>query len=495
MEIETVIRESQAEALTTPLGFQTETGKQQFSRQLRFFTSKEDALRRRQTAILLVKSQLTEKTIPRLDALFERAAALEPHLDLFFKKSDVEKDSYTQLTFSAWAWAEIFNTFPFVLLLLSYFKLYAVPFLALLTPLFMAIMPYMILTYWYNLPISIGQYKDLMLGMMGIQSENFWTPKNLMQTAITLASIGQSIYQPIQNALHLQTIEKDLRKRGVCVEELGMILQELSTVIPLKNPLADLVERSSDPHRSFAESWDLPYRIQYALQLLGDAEVTYRIAVSPFRTVMFTKVGGFHFANARDPLLPDSIPFQVSFDLGTKHHAILTGPNRGGKSSFLRATLLNIVLAQTFGFCYSDVSLLKPVNWIATGLRLEDRPGKSSMFEREVEFAVDIVKRAKRYPNEVGLVLFDELFHSTNPPDGTRTAKLFLDRVWAQPNLISIISTHVFDLAKNAPQEVERLCVPALETEEGGLEFTYTLTKGICEVSSVDLILKEKGLL
>jgi DNA mismatch repair ATPase MutS len=112
-----------------------------------------------------------------------------------------------------------------------------------------------------------------------------------------------------------------------------------------------------------------------------------------------------------------------------------------------------------------------------------------------VEFAVAILKRAKEAHHESGLILFDELFHSTNPPDGTRTAKLFLENVWRLPNVYSIISTHVFELAREAPDSVTRLCVPAYETKTGELEFTYTLKKGICEVSSVDCILKEKGLL
>lgn len=493
MDIETVIRESQAEALVESLGFQTEVGKQQFSKQLRFFTAKEEALRRRQEAIVNLRKDLTEPKKELLETVFQRAKEAESKWSIFFKKSDVEKNSYDQLTFSAWAWAEIFNTFPFVLLLLSYFKLYVVPLLAILTPFFMIAMPYFILTYWYHLPLTVSQYKDLMLGMMGVQSQNFWTPKNMMQMGITGFSVIQSMVQPVQNALHLQTIDKDLVQRGECVEELANLLQTLNSVVSLPNPLEDIAARASDPHRSFADAWDLPFRFQYAIHILGDIEVIYRIAASPVNPVIFDREPGFALLNARDPLLKNSIPFSVHFRTG-ETHAILTGPNRGGKSSFLRATLLNIVLAQTFGFTYSDVCLLKPIHWIATGLRLEDRPGTSSMFEREVEFAVAILERAKRTPHETGLILFDELFHSTNPPDGTRTAKLFLEKLWKQPNLFSIISTHVFELAREAPESVSRLCVPAY-FKDNELQFTYTLKKGVCDISSVDCILKEKGLL
>jgi DNA mismatch repair protein MutS len=205
-------------------------------------------------------------------------------------------------------------------------------------------------------------------------------------------------------------------------------------------------------------------------------------------TPWFTVQGG------RDPFLSDSIPFSLRFG-GSSHHAILTGPNRGGKSSVLRSTLLVVVLGQTFGMAFADHVELKPFDWMATGLRLEDRPGSMSMFESEVDFAIQILQRAKHVPDKVGFVLFDELFHSTNPPDGARTAELFLKQLWNQRNVASFISTHVFDLANQSPKTIQKLCVPAVQKEDGSLHFTYTLQEGICEVSSVDEILREKGLL
>lgn len=496
MEIETVIRESQAETLVGPLGFQTEAGKQQFSKQLRFFTANQNALQRRQKAVEDLRKSLTPETSAFLERCFAEAKEKEPHLQIFFQKSDVEKNSYEQLTFSAWAWAQVINTIPFVLLLVSYFKLYVVPILAVFTPVFLLVMPYILLIYVYNLPITFSQYKDMMLTMVGIQAQAGWTPRNLLQLGLTSFSVIQSMVQPIQNALHLQTVEKDLVKRGMAAEKLAILLQRISLKIPFKNPLEDLAQRamlSPDVHRTFAEAWDLPYRFQYALRLLGDAEVTYRIAASSMKPVNFMKKG-LSLENAVDPLLQESIPFTVNFKAEEGSHALLTGPNKGGKSSFLRGVLLNLVLAQTVGYSFGTCKI-KPVDWIATGLKLEDRPGKSSLFEREVEFAVEILKRAKQFPNQTGVVLFDELFHSTNPPDGTRTAKTFLEQLWNQSNVYSIISTHVFSLVKEAPSEIHRFCVPAVPKEDGELDFTYTLQKGICELSSVDMILRDKGLL
>jgi DNA mismatch repair ATPase MutS len=148
-------------------------------------------------------------------------------------------------------------------------------------------------------------------------------------------------------------------------------------------------------------------------------------------------------------------------------------------------------MAQVFGYgFFEDTMILRPFTWIATGLRLEDRPGSASMFESEVDFAKTILQKT----SGVGLVVFDELFHSTNPPDGERTASIFLQKLWTKTNVVSLVSTHVFSLVDHSEQHVQRLCVPAFRDLSGELQFTYTLGPGICKESSVDMILRERGL-
>ena len=85
--------------------------------------------------------------------------------------------------------------------------------------------------------------------------------------------------------------------------------------------------------------------------------------------------------------------------------------------------------------------------------------------------------------------------YGTNPPDGERTADLFLNSLWTKKNLTSMISTHVFSLAEAAPSHVLKLCVPAEKMEDGSLQFDYKVRQGICKVSSVDLLLEKNGLI
>ena len=86
------------------------------------------------------------------------------------------------------------------------------------------------------------------------------------------------------------------------------------------------------------------------------------------------------------------------------------------------------------------------------------------------------------------------MYHSTNPPDAIRSCQIYCDQLWKKPNIVSVISTHLFDLVEKAPNTIQKLCCPAT-IYKNTIHFSYTLNKGICKVSSVDELLKINGLL
>jgi DNA mismatch repair ATPase MutS len=91
-----------------------------------------------------------------------------------------------------------------------------------------------------------------------------------------------------------------------------------------------------------------------------------------------------------------------------------------------------------------------------------------------------------------GFVLFDELFHSTNPPDGVRSAELFLKKLWAS-GAYSVVSTHIFPLVEKRPDTVQAICCPATQ-KDGRITYSYRAEGGICRVSSVHTVWEKYGL-
>lgn len=256
--------------------------------------------------------------------------------------------------------------------------------------------------------------------------------------------------------------------------------------IPFKFPPVFAEVDSNDSRRAFALIHEQPQRLRIALQTLARFEVFSRISQWPeihrveFLPASSTPTLRIHGAKDISLELRDAKSSTFELESPSSHHAIITGPNGGGKSSFLRSILQNVLFAHTFGVAPCMVLQMTPLNWIASGLHLRDSPGVYSMFEMEVLFASACLRNTTP-----GLVLFDELFHSTNPPDGARTAQEFLRQLWTKSNILSIVSTHVFPLVESAPSHVQRICCNAQDLANGDILYSYTVQPGICRVSSV----------
>ena len=462
--------------------------------------------------------QAYEESRAHLANLEAAAKKLEP---LLREPTDVEKESYSQVCFRGTPWATL-NTIPFALIALSFYKSFIVPGFSIILPIISLILPFLLLRMSYNIPITMEEYASILWRMwngqkMPTSPEEILEPyvppppkdpitriKTLAQNGWTLFAVGQTIWQPIQQAKHFMTLDADCLALGnslIRVKEIGLMLSAAwKSWVPgwLTGWLAECPD---DPRQAFAFAIETPFWLRHTFRALGRLEVVLALAgredvtsaefVGSAKPALVLKRFG-------DPSIPmdrrvlSSVGLSASNGSGRKAHAILTGPNRGGKSSFLRGVLMNVVVAHCFGAAFAAKAQMTPFTWIADGMRLDDTPGKQSMFEREVAFGSAVLaKEGGR-----GLVLYDELFHSTNPPDAKRTSELFCNSLWKKDNCLSIVSTHVYSLARSAPPEaVDQMCVAAWRSEHGKLLFSYKIQKGVCEVSSVDLLLKQFGLL
>jgi len=104
-----------------------------------------------------------------------------------------------------------------------------------------------------------------------------------------------------------------------------------------------------------------------------------------------------------------------------RRHALLTGPNKGGKSTVLRALSATALLAHTYG-CGFGYLVEPPFERQYVCLKPDDLPGTTSRFEREMEFTAQTLQST---PNGRILVFIDELYHSTNPPDALRSCEIY----------------------------------------------------------------------
>jgi hypothetical protein len=466
--------------------------------------------------------EFDEERAATWDKRFSELHSLEADLEEFLSpgSEDLKKlreDALAQLSFTQ-ADLRCLNYVPFALAIVAGFKVWAVPLMAILTPLLAWILPYIFLKFMYQLPISTEQYSTIVKliwsgspfqfktgpngKLMAPEAPSFFTPRNLFQSGLVAFSFLHGLIQPIQNAYHLHKTDRTFYEKGAKAIRIFQLYtkfleesEELGTPIYFRDSLEDI--EVTDPRRTIHLLLEQPERFRIACRDLASLEIQWRIARCPLlhpamviergEAPYFEAIGMFDISLEAGTAKPSDVSFT-----GKSHHAALTGPNGGGKSSFMRAVLQTTLLAQTYGVAPAERCALRRFGWIRSGLRLQDSPGTLSMFETEVAFAARLLRT--RSPRGPGLVLYDELFHSTNPPDGTATAKRFLEGLWARDDMVTIVSTHVFELVEAADEKVQRLCCQAQIRPDGELAFGYSVEKGICRLSSVRGIWRRFGL-
>lgn len=506
MEQFDICKEIGSTAWIDSLGFELESTKELFAKNLKKFTSNSEILRKRQEPIRELRSKLatadseTLKTIPEL---FKKSKQLESNLKEFeTAPKEWEKEGKSQILFTQ-EFAKPLNQIPYVLPAAAIFKIYIVPFFAVILPLLAWILPYVIIRIFFRLHMPFEIYKGMILNMwLGGKpwgSLDTWGQLRVVfQSAWTLFGLFQGIYQPIQQAYHTKAIDDTIVKHGILLQDFvktSKTLLEMLGAVKGKTLYCSVLSEIpiEEPRQTYAYARENMSDVKWIWRKLAEEELEWRLATaSELEFANFTEKGPSLILNDFfDPSISKENCVVSTIVLSKpKQHSLLTGPNKGGKSSTLRAICLSIWFGQTYGMIFAKSGYWTPFSWIRSGLRLVDSPGSESLFERELEFATKTLRFAQS--KKPGIILYDECFHSTNPPDGEKTAQLFLKNLWANSNVLSVISTHVFSLVDSAPEQILKLCVPAKEVESG-IEYSFRLAPGICKVSSVEELYKKFG--
>ena len=124
---------------------------------------------------------------------------------------------------------------------------------------------------------------------------------------------------------------------------------------------------------------------------------------------------------------------------------LLTGPNMGGKSSYVRSIALISILAQIGSFIPATSSHLGLLDGIYTRMGAYDSLFTSqSTFQIELSETASILKQA----TERSLVILDELGRGTSTHDGTAIAEAVLDYVVRDVGALCAFVTHYQSLAR-----------------------------------------------
>ena len=440
---------------------------------------------------------------PAAHAIFKEMAEIETTLTTLMKQdSKLEQESYNEILFFK-PILQPLNFVPFLLSLWATIRVYVLPGLSLLIPVLSLLAPYLILRFVFNIPMNFTNYMNILHSMM---SGNFQEMLNSTKTAVpfspanffkqfgvVLITFIQGIIQPYWTFKRLHSIDQSVCDHGKLVMRFRELYDSLNSLLSkrgftfFQSPLPIMQGDRDATARIILES----NYFKLALKYVGSLEVIMCLASQPdLHPVRWIRSDTpvFRITDTFDYHVPLATCTTLSAQFDAKPHALLTGPNKGGKSTVLRALSISALLAHTYG-CALGKLTLTPFHHMFVCLKPDDLPGSKSRFEREIEFTASTL-----IPEEPTLVFIDELYHSTNPPDALRSCEIYSEQLWKKKNVVSVISTHLFEWVEKAEPSIQRICCPATVDKERNIRFLYTLEKGICTVSSVDTLLRANGL-
>ncbi|RYP90127.1 hypothetical protein DL770_003749 [Monosporascus sp. CRB-9-2] len=150
---------------------------------------------------------------------------------------------------------------------------------------------------------------------------------------------------------------------------------------------------------------------------------------------------------AEQTLTTSYIPFSTTLSSPTPLAHLITGPNMGGKSSFVRAVALLVLLAQVGSYVPAESLRLTLADAIHTRMGARD-----NLFAGESTFMVEVSETARilRAATPRSLVVLDELGRGTSTHDGAAIAEAVLRHVVQDTRCLTLFITHYQSLARVA---------------------------------------------
>jgi DNA mismatch repair protein MutS len=171
----------------------------------------------------------------------------------------------------------------------------------------------------------------------------------------------------------------------------------------------------------------------------------------------FTDSGEIRIVAGRHPVIEKLaerealrfIPNDLYFDTESQFIAVITGPNMGGKSTYLRQAAAIVILAQMGSFVPADSAALSIVDRVFTRIGAADNlaRGRSTFMVEMTETAVILNTATAR-----SLVVLDEIGRGTATYDGLALAWAVVEHIHQRIRARTLFATHYHELTELADQ-------------------------------------------
>lgn len=204
-------------------------------------------------------------------------------------------------------------------------------------------------------------------------------------------------------------------------------------------------------------------RIKSVAQRVAEIDVAAALATvaiqNRYKRPRFAETGEMRIDAGRHPVIEKLaerdatrfIPNDAHLDSSKQYIAVITGPNMGGKSTYLRQAALTLILAQMGAFVPAESAVLPIVDRVFTRIGAADNLARGrSTFMVEMTEAATILNTA----TSNSFVVLDEIGRGTSTYDGLGLAWAIVEYIHDHIRAKTLFATHyheLTELAENLP--------------------------------------------
>jgi DNA mismatch repair protein MutS len=243
------------------------------------------------------------------------------------------------------------------------------------------------------------------------------------------------------------------RERQLYEEVLTRLIESLAPLQATAAALAQLDALAALAERAVALNWCCP-----------ELTVEARLSIEGGRHPVVER-----FANA--PFVPNDVRLDAE-----RRMLIITGPNMGGKSTYMRQTALIALLAHIGSYVPAERAVIGPLDRIFTRIGAgDDLAGGRSTFMVEMTEAANILHNS----TASSLILLDEIGRGTSTFDGLSLAWAVARDIATRVHAFTLFATHYFELTTLAGEVPGCANVHLDATEHGeGIVFLHAVKEG-----------------
>ncbi|QLB17266.1 DNA mismatch repair protein MutS [Mannheimia varigena] len=229
--------------------------------------------------------------------------------------------------------------------------------------------------------------------------------------------------------------------------------------------------------------------LQLAAMVLSELDVLTNLAERADRLnyvcPTFSPTRGVNIKGGRHPVVEQVLkePFIANpvFLNAQRHLLIVTGPNMGGKSTYMRQIALITLMAYIGSFVPAESAEIGPIDRIFTRIGASDdlASGRSTFMVEMTEMA-NILHQA----TENSLVLIDEIGRGTSTYDGLSLAWACAEWLAKKTQSLTLFATHYFELT-GLPNQLKGVANVHLDAREHNdtIAFMHTVQEGAASKS------------